>query len=105
MEEARQHISKMMGEAGISHKVEPRGLFRGCFPPDKDEVREVMNALVSDFSINWPGGVKQKVAELKTCTVIRETSTTAVPESELGGAPVGARARAIPTGYKDAKEG
>ena len=43
----RQHISKMMGEAGISHKVEPRGLFRGCC--------EVMNALVPDFSLNWPG--------------------------------------------------
>ena len=33
------HI-KMMGEAGISHKVEPRGLFRGCSPPTRRGARD-----------------------------------------------------------------
>ena len=73
MEEARQHISKMMGEAGISHKVEP-GLFRGCC--------EVMNALVPDFSINWPGGTIQKLAELKTVHFSPKKSTSAETKLE-----------------------
>ena len=85
-------ISRMLGEAGIRHKMEPQGLFSGCFPPEDAKTHQ---ALVPDFMIEDVGGTHQKIAELKTVHYSDKSKFYSKTKIRISGAPVSARARVI----------